>query len=62
MVAYARLGPDQGGKGREWAENERTGLGIGRVYLFYFISCFLFQFKSRFEFQIFKLDAQQTPT
>jgi hypothetical protein len=34
MIAYARLGPDQGGKGREWAKNERTGPGTGRVYFF----------------------------
>jgi hypothetical protein len=59
MIAYARLGPDQGGKGREWAKNERTSPGTGRVYIFllYFLF-FLFQFKSRFEFQIFKVDAQ----
>jgi hypothetical protein len=37
MIAYARLGPDQGGKGREWAKNERTSPGTGRVYIFFIV-------------------------
>jgi hypothetical protein len=36
-VAHAWLEPDRGDKEREWADNERTGLGTSRVYLFYFL-------------------------